>query len=82
MGHALCNKKTYLMATAFMGKLEAKRKKGRPAASILTNINSKTGMPLGALVYLAEDRRQWHKMKRFVIRCSSNTDDDDGNTDK
>lgn len=51
-----------LMATARMGNLEATRKKGRPAASIITNVKSITGMTLGALVHLAEDRRQWRRI--------------------
>ena len=46
------------MATALIGNLEAKRKKGGLAASIVINVKSIIGMTLGALVHLAEDRRQ------------------------
>ena len=54
------------MPSTLTGNLEADREKGTPAASIVTNVKSITVMTLGALVHLAEDRTQWHKIYREV----------------
>ena len=51
-GHALHNKKTNQIATALTGNWEAKRKTGRPAASIITYLKPITVMTLGALWYI------------------------------
>ena len=50
------------MPSTLTGNLEADREKGTPAASIVTNVKSITVMTLGALVHLAEDRRQWRRI--------------------
>ena len=68
MRHAVRNKKTNLIATYIVGNLIAKEKKRPAASSIITNVKSITGMPLGALVHLPEDRMQWRTM---IIDVSS-----------
>ena len=44
VGHALRNQDTDLMKTIFQGKTEAKRKKGRPAASLIGNMTESCGV--------------------------------------
>ena len=55
-GHAIRNRKCSLMKTVIQGKLEAKRKPGRPRTHYFENIKQWTGKTIPE-VYGAVDRR-------------------------
>ena len=74
VGHALRNQDTDLMKTIFQGKTEAKRKKGRPAASLIGNITESCGMRIQEVSRSIEDRSKWRgKIKSSSRGAAANT---------
>ena len=67
LGYALRNQDTDLMKTIFQGKTEAKRKRGRPAASLNGNITESCGMRIHEVSRTIEDRNKL----RGKTKCSS-----------
>ena len=59
LSHALRSKKTDMMSTALMGKVESRRKRGRPATSLVGNVTSVTGLSLGDVVHRSRERDGW-----------------------
>ena len=51
--------KQYLMRTVLQGKVEAKRSRGRPPISYMTNITESSGLSLSEVVHMSRDRQQW-----------------------
>ncbi|GFR96478.1 endonuclease-reverse transcriptase [Elysia marginata] len=58
-GHALIKPRTTLMKTVCEGKLEGKRNRGRPPASLVSNLVTVSGISLHKLVGASEDRLRW-----------------------
>ena len=56
VGHAIRNERTDLMSTVLQGKVEGKRNRGRPSASLATNITNISGKKLQEVVRLSQDR--------------------------
>ena len=59
LGHANRNTRTTLMTTALQGKVEAKRKRGRPSISYMASITKKSGLSLSDVVHRSRDRQGW-----------------------
>ena len=66
IGHAMRNTKTDLMKTVFQGKVQSKRRQGRPPASYINSLKSQ-GMSLQAISQKSLDRTGW---RRVVARSS------------
>ena len=62
VGHAVQNKNTNLMTTVMQGKLEAKRRSGRPPTTYLDNIKKKVGMSLQEMSHACMNREGWRKI--------------------
>ena len=56
VGHANRSKHTDLITTAHQGKVEGKRRKGRPPISYIDNLKDASG--LGSLQQMIEDSRE------------------------
>ena len=61
-GHALRNEKTDLMSTVLQGKVEGKRRRGRPPTSLANNIVDISGKKLQEVVRLSRDRECWRQL--------------------
>ncbi|GFR74921.1 zinc metalloproteinase-disintegrin-like 4a [Elysia marginata] len=61
-GHVLGNSRTTLMKTVCEGKLEGKRNRGRPPASLVSNLVIVGGMSLYKMVGASQDRDGWRKI--------------------
>ena len=61
LGHANRNTKTNLMTTVLQGKIEAKRNRGRPPISYMTNITETSGLSLSEVVHMSRNRQQWRE---------------------
>ena len=61
LGHANRNTKTNLMTTVLQGKIEAKRNRGRPPISYMSNITENSGLSLSEVVHMSRDRQQWRE---------------------
>ena len=61
-GHACRNKKCSLMKTVIQGKLEAKRKPGRPRIYYFENIKKWTGKTTPEVYGAVESRDEWHEV--------------------
>ena len=59
VGHAICSERTDLMTTVLLGKVEGKRNRGRPSASLATNITKSGGKKLQEVVRLSQDKECW-----------------------
>ena len=63
VGHAVRHSKTSLMSTVLMGKVEGKRKQGRPAKSLTGNLVETSGCGgLQAMVAQCRDREGWRAL--------------------
>ena len=78
VGHANRNTKTDLMTTVLQGKMDAKRKPGRPPTSYISNITSATGLKLHEAVWESKDRRKWLS----VVASSGAPTNDPGDGDR
>ena len=75
LGHAIRNPRTDLMKTTFQGKIEAKRKKGRPPIALTTNVTKASNMKVQELSRRCEDRERWRKVVQSVSVCAAPTTD-------
>ena len=67
VGHAVRHSKTSLMSTVLMGKVEGKRKQGRPAKSLTGNLVETSGCGgLQAMVAQCRDREGWRLVSSLV----------------
>ena len=63
VGHANRSKHTHLMTTALQGKVEGKRRKGRPPISYIGNLIEASGLGgLQQIVGDSRDRAKWRKL--------------------
>ena len=62
VGHAIRNKRTDLMSAVLQGKVEGKRNRGRPPASLARNITNISGKKLQEVVRLSKDRESWRQL--------------------
>ena len=63
VGHANRSKHTHLMTTALQGKVEGKRRKGRPPISYIGNLIEASGLgSLQQIVGDSRDRAKWRKL--------------------
>ena len=60
IGHAFRNKHTDLMKTTAQGKVEAKRRKGRPPTTLIGNITKGNEMKLQEIGWISQDRGRWN----------------------
>ena len=58
-GHAARNTKTDLMKTVAQGKVEAKRKRGRPPNTLMDNITSISNKRLQTISQMSQHREKW-----------------------
>ena len=73
VGHAVRHKKTSLMSTVLMGKIEGKRKRGRPAKNLVGNlIEASRFKGLQEMVECCRERDGWRKR---VTSCMAPTVD-------
>ena len=77
IGHAIRSKYTNLMATALMGKIEGRRKKGRPATSMMDNIGALTGMSLSQIIHGSQDRESWRAVVASIRAATIEPGDTD-----
>lgn len=68
-GHAMRNQMTDLMKTIFQGKIEAKRKRGRPPTSLIGNITGACNMKIHEIGRACQDRNRW---RRITLSASLN----------
>ena len=64
VGHALRNERTDLMTTVLQGKVNGKRNRGRPPASLVINITYISGKKLQEVTSLSQDRECWRQLVR------------------
>ena len=65
------------MSTVFMGKLEAKRRKGRPPTNYIDNVVKASGLSgMQELMHLSREREQWRNL--VTSHGAPNIDSGDG----
>ena len=62
IGHATRNKNTNLMSSVLYGKLEAKRKQGRPPITYQDNIKEITGLKMSQIARRSQNREDWRRV--------------------
>ena len=62
IGHAARHSKTNLMTTVLQGKMEGKRKRGRPSVSYLTNLKDITGQGICEMMENTRNRAKWRQI--------------------
>ena len=67
LGHTVRNKRCDLMKTVLQGKMEGKRKRGRPSTSYMDNMTKKTAQTAASIYRQCVDRDEW----RGLIRTST-----------
>ena len=72
-GHACRNKKCSLMKTVIQGKLEAKRKRGRPRAHYFENIKKWTGKTTPEVYGVVDRRDEWREVVQRAMRAANTT---------
>ena len=78
IGHASRNKNTDLMKTVLQGKIEAKRKKGRPAATYIGSLNKSLGIKLQTTSQDSQNRERWRTIvKSACVAPTIGIDDGD-----
>ena len=77
IGHASRNKNTNLMTIAYQGKLDAKRKKGRPPTSLLSNITNASKLKIHEIARASKDRSSWRSFVMTSTASNSDVGDDD-----
>ena len=80
-GHAIRNEKTSLMKIALQGKTEGKRKRGRPAATLMSNLTEASGCSLHEISRRCLDREQWRR-KCLAVCPSEAANTDPGDADR
>ena len=76
IGHAARNQKTDLMKVAYQGKIDAKRRRGRPTTTLLDNIKEASGLNIYRIAWESEDRDSWREL--VMSATTPNSDDRDG----
>ena len=76
IGHAARNQKTDLMKVAYQGKIDAKRRRGRPTTTLLDNIKEASGLNIYRIAWESEDRDSWRDL--VMSATTPNSDDRDG----
>ncbi|GFR60190.1 nose resistant to fluoxetine protein 6 [Elysia marginata] len=61
VGHALRNHRTSLMKTVCEGRLDGRRRKGRPPTFFVTNLTTACGLSLHQIVQKSQDRAGWQQ---------------------
>ena len=76
VGHVNRNEKATLMTTVLQGKVESKRKIGRPPISYIENIKKCSKLSLHEIVKKSQDRNVW---RRIAATCyeAANLEDDE-----
>ena len=77
VGHATRNPRTTLMATLLQGRVEARRRRGRPHTSYMENITESSGLPLSSVVHQSRDRREWRAIVRRTEAATAEPGDAD-----
>ena len=62
IGHANRSTSTNLMSTVMMGKVQGKRKRGRPPTSYIGNVIDASGLTMQELVHLSTEREEWRNL--------------------
>ena len=75
IGHPARNENTQLMKTVLEGKIQSKRKKGRPSASYIGQMKKNLNLSLQNTSQDSQDRKRWQAMVRS--RCSAANIDND-----
>ena len=65
------------MTVTYQGKLEAKRKKGRPPTSLLSNITNTSKLKIHEIARASKDRNSWRSFFMTSTASNSDTGDDD-----
>ena len=76
IGHANRNTKTQLMKTVLQGKLESKRKRGKPPTSYASNIKKISGLKVNEVAQKCLDRKEWRRIVE-ASTAAANIDPDD-----
>ena len=76
LGHANRNKNTSLMTTVLQGKIEAKRRPGRPPTTYIENIKKICHLNIQEVVQRSQDRKAWTRVVKSVI-AAANIDTDE-----
>ncbi|GFR94739.1 endonuclease-reverse transcriptase [Elysia marginata] len=76
VGHALRNHRTSLMKTVCEGRLDGRRRKGRPPISLVTNLTTACGLGLHQIVQKSQDRAGWHQKVRSSIATANTASGD------
>ncbi|GFR83006.1 endonuclease-reverse transcriptase [Elysia marginata] len=71
VGHALRNHRTLLMKTVSEGRLDGRRRKGRPPISLVTNLTTVCGLSLHQIVQKSHDRAGWQQKVRSSIATAN-----------
>ena len=74
IGHATRHSKTSLMATTLQGKIEGKRKRGRPSVSYISNLKDMTGLGIHEIVTETGDRERWRTVVNSMAANIEKTD--------
>ena len=86
IGHATRNTKTNLMAVAYQGKVEGRRKKGCPPITLLDNIKTASGLSIHEVARSSSDREKWRqtvgKCKKRNESASAAANTDPGEADR
>ena len=78
IGHILRNKNTDLMATTLQGKIEARKKPGRPSTTYIENIKKVSNMNIQQMAHKSQDRELWRRTV-WMSGIAANIDHDDTN---
>ncbi|GFR68904.1 endonuclease-reverse transcriptase [Elysia marginata] len=76
VGHALRNHRTSLMKTVYEGRLDGRRRKGRPPISLVTNLITACGLSLHQIVQKSQDRAGWQQKVRSSIATANTASGD------
>ena len=77
VGHAMRNTNTDLMATVFQGKVEAKRKKGRPSITYMENLSKARELNMQKVAHSSKNRTKWRRLVSASSSSAATTDDGD-----
>lgn len=77
VGHVTRHSKTNLMSAVLQGKMEGKRKRGRPSISYLSNLKDITGMNTHEMIETTRDRCRWRGIVSGVAATIGSGDADE-----
>ena len=76
VGHIIRNKNTNLMAATLQGKIEARKKQGRPSVTYIENIKKVSNMNIQEMAHRSLDRVIWRRAVQ-MSGVAANIDHDD-----